>query len=89
MEQASTRDVLQELAGSSLGSTSLQEEADRVAKMQGLTPSAELKETIKRVSKKWLPQGRRPANRRGCNEPTAEQCDIEDAVEAAGGKRGQ
>ena len=97
MEQATTRDVLDELAASPtvrtsaaspIGSPELQEEADRKA-YKGEKPSPALKQTIKRTAKIWLPQGKKAARAGGaCNEPDAKQIDIEDAVEAAGGKRG-
>jgi hypothetical protein len=93
MEQATTRDLLDDLAKSRLGSPALQEEADRVARSQGgAQPSAELKETIKRTAKKWLPQGKRTVSRAEAQAAAAafnsKQTDIEDAVERAGGKRG-
>jgi hypothetical protein len=89
MERVSTRNLLQELADAPIGSPELQDEADRIAHAKGaVKPSAELTEAIKRASKLWLPQGRHPARRGACNEPAAEQIDIEDAVESAGGKRG-
>lgn len=88
MEKASTRDVLQELTSTPIGSPELQTEADRIAH-RGIKPSGELKETIKRAAKIWLPQGRKPNRpRAACNEPAAEQIDLEDAVEKAGGRRG-
>lgn len=81
------RDTLQYLADQPLGAPHLQEEAER--KASTLQPrSAELVEMCKRISKKWLPMGRTPARRGACNEPTAQQTDIEDAVEQRGGKRG-
>jgi hypothetical protein len=83
------RDTLQLLAEQSIGAPHLQAEADRIAHAQGaIKASGELKETIKRAAKRWLPLGKRPLTAGGCNEPTAQQTDIEDAVEAAGGKRG-
>jgi hypothetical protein len=90
MEQVSSRDVLQDLAEQPIGSAKLQAEADRIAHAKGaVRPTGELKETIKRTAKLWLPQGKRPArSRTACNEPEAQQTDIEDAVEAAGEKRG-
>jgi hypothetical protein len=83
------REQLQYLTEQPLGAPHLQAEADRIAHANGaVKPSGELKATIKRTAKIWLPQGKRPPVRGACNEPTAEQTDIEDAVEAAGGKRG-
>jgi len=87
MEHVSTRDLLQDLASQPIGSPELQAEADRIAH-NGNRPTAELKETIRRTAKIWLPQGKTPPRRGKCNIETAEQIDIEDAVEAAGGKRG-
>jgi hypothetical protein len=81
-----TREDLQFLANQPLGAPHLQKEAERVAGHG--TPSAELKELCKRVSKKFLPLGKTTPKRGACNEPTATQTDIEDAVEAAGGARG-
>jgi hypothetical protein len=85
MEQVSTRELLQELASLPIGSPEIQKEPlDKDGKLK-----PEAKEAAKRASKLWLPQGRKPARRRSvCNDPSAQQTDIEDAVEAAGGKRG-
>lgn len=82
-----SRDDLQYLADQPLGAPHLQEEAER--KNGLLPPSAELSELCKRVGKKWLPLGRKSPRRGECNVPAAEQTDLEDAVEAAGGKRGR
>jgi hypothetical protein len=84
------REVLQHLAEQPIGAPHLQAEADsgRIQKGQA-KPSGELKETIKRTAKLWLPHGRKPTKRGACNEPTAQQTDIEDAVEQRGGERGR
>jgi hypothetical protein len=83
------REQLQFLAEQRIGAPHLQAEADRIAHTNGaVRPSGELKETIKRAAKRWLPLGKRPLTVGACNEPAAKQTDIEDAVEAAGGKRG-
>lgn len=90
MEQATNREILQHLAEQPIGAPHLQDEADRIAHANGaIRPSGELKETAKRAAKLWLPQGRKPTRRGACNEPTAEQTDIEEAIEQRGGKRGQ
>jgi hypothetical protein len=81
-----SREDLQYLANQPLGSAHLQQEAERVAGRG--TPSGELVELCKRVSKRWLPQGKSPPRARHCNVE-AEQIDIEDAIEAAGGQRGK
>lgn len=80
MEQVSIREVLQQLAELPIGSPELQKNP--------LDKNGN-KEAAKRCTKLWLPQGRKPPRPRGtCNAPDAQQTDIEDAVEAAGGKRG-
>jgi hypothetical protein len=80
------REQLQFLANQPLGSPELQNECDRIAHARGSIPaSGELKETAKRIAKKWLPLGKSPSRARKCNVETAEQVDIEDAIEAAGG----
>lgn len=85
MKEVSTRELLQDLARLPIGSPDLQKEP--LDKKGNVKP--EVKEAAKRASKLWLPQGKKPPPVRGaCNEPTAEQTDIEDAVQAAGGKRG-
>jgi hypothetical protein len=85
MVEVSTRELLQDLAQQPIGSPELQKEP--LDKNGRIKP--EVKEAAKRASKLWLPQGKKPPRRRSvCNEPTAEQTDIEDAVQAAGGKRG-
>jgi hypothetical protein len=87
MEQVSTRDLLQELATSPLGSKELQEKQTR--RGPNAKPLPEVLEVGKRCAKIWLPQGKKPPRgRKQCNVETAEQTDIEDAVEAAGGRRG-
>lgn len=84
------RETLQFLAEQPIGSLALQAECDRIAHLRsGAKPSEELKEAAKRATKIWLPEGKKSPVRGACNEPNATQCDIEDAVEAAGGKRGQ
>jgi hypothetical protein len=88
MERASTRDILQSLADQPIGSPELQFEADRVHEQQGLKPSAALIETKKRATKLWLPQGKKSSVRGACNDPSAVQTDIEDAVAERGGHRG-
>jgi hypothetical protein len=91
MKQASTREVLLDLARTPIGSRELQDEADRKAR-RGIKPSAELQETIDRCKRKWLPQGKRTVSRADQREAEAafyaNQTDLEDAIEAAGGKRG-
>ena len=84
MEQVSTRELLQELAETPIGSPELQ--ARPLDAKGNVKP--EVKEAARRAVKIWLPQGRKAAKRGACNEPAAQQADIEDAVEAAGGKRG-
>jgi hypothetical protein len=85
MGQVSTREMLQELADLPIGSPELQ--AQPLDKNGRVKP--EVKEVAKRIAKIWLPQGKRPPRpRKTCNDPEAQQTDIEDAVEAAGGKRG-
>ena len=87
MEPVSQRDVLQELAKLPLGSKKLQEQQMR--RGPNAPPLPEVVEVGKRCANKWLPQGKKPPrSRKICNEPSAEQADIEDAVEAAGGRRG-
>jgi hypothetical protein len=95
MTQVSDREILQELAAKPIGNEALQEEAQRVAHIaaNGGRPhiSAELRETIDRTRKIWLPQGKRSAaeaNKRAAEAAAAVQIDLEDAVEKAGGKRG-
>lgn len=87
MEQVSTRDLLQELAQQPIGSRELQAQPPRD---ENGNVKPEVKEAAHRASKVWLPQGRKasrttPAERR---EFAERQTDIEDAVEAAGGRRG-
>lgn len=82
-----TRDDLQHLANQPLGAPHLEEEANRKNGTQERR-SDELLEVCKRISKKWLPLGKKSPVRGACNEPTATQTDIEDAVEQAGGQRG-
>jgi hypothetical protein len=84
MEQATTRDVLQELAKEPLGCREF--ESRPLDENGNVRP--EIKAVSKRAAKIWLPQGRKVAKRGACNSPDAKQTDIEDAVEAAGGKRG-
>ena len=82
------REQLQFLADQPIGSPALQQECERLAHQRDARPSGELQETAKRIAKRWLPLGRTPPRSRKCNVETAEQIDIEDAVEAAGGRRG-
>jgi len=97
MTQVSTRELLQELTELPIGSPELQVEADATARARAqmgksVKPSPKLQETIDRAAKKWLPQGKRRVSREEAIAATrafyANQTDIEDAVEAAGGKRG-
>lgn len=82
------REQLRILSELPIGARHLQDEADRIAH-SGIKPTGELKETIKRAAKIWLPEGKKPPRPRStCNAPDAQQTDLEDAVEAAGGKRG-
>lgn len=83
-----TREDLQHLAGSPLGAEHLQDEAARKFGTEEKR-SPELVEMCKRVGKKWLPLGKLPPKKRQTKAEIAEhQIDIEDAIEAAGGKRG-
>lgn len=82
-----TREDLQSLVDQPLGAPHLEEEANRKNGTEERR-SAELLEVCKRISKKWLPLGKRSPVRGACNEPTAQQIDLEDAVEQAGGRRG-
>ena len=91
----SDREVLQELAAKPIGSAELQDEAQRIAHLaaNGAKPhmTPELRETIDRTRKIWLPQGKRSAaeaNRKAALAAREAQIDLEDAVEAAGGQRG-
>jgi hypothetical protein len=99
MTQVTTREVLQELASAPIGSCELQAQADRQhqAELRGASSkrarAPELTETVKRVAKVWLPQGRKVTSRQDSAEKiaafNAKQIDIEDAIEAAGGQRGK
>ena len=84
------REQLQFLADQPIGAPHLQEEAERSNGI--IPPSEELKATCKRISKKWLPLGKRIPSRADVRAAEqafyANQIDLEDAVEAAGGKRG-
>lgn len=96
MEQVTDRELLWELAQKPIGSPALQAEAQSVAHIvaSGGTPSvsAELKEAGSRANKKWLPAGKRstsgPEERAKREAFYERQIDLEEAVEAAGGKRG-
>lgn len=86
--------ALQELLDERLGSPEMQARADAASRRQVLegkraVPS-DVAALVKRVSKIHLPMGKRlprddkPAR----DEFAARQVDLEDAVEAAGGRRG-
>lgn len=89
MENASTRDMLETLAQSPIGSRELQA-SPALDETGHVRP--EVKEAAQRASKIWLPQGKRATNTREARAVREQfkqaQTDIEDAVEAAGGKRG-
>jgi hypothetical protein len=85
--------ALQQLTEEPLGSPALQQMADaafRRQHLEGKRSPPEVAEMAKRVSKIFLPAGRRqPKDDRGAREEfAARQIDIEDAVAAAGGSRG-
>lgn len=83
-----TREDLQHLASQPLGAEHLQTEAEQKFGTEEKR-SGELVEMCKRVGKKWLPLGKLPPKKRMTKAQIAEhQIDIEDAIEAAGGKRG-
>lgn len=84
MEQATSRDMLQMLASEPLGCR----EFENKPRDENGNVRPEIKEVAKRITKRWLPQGRKTSRRARCNVETAVQTDLEDAVEAAGGKRG-
>lgn len=96
MTEVTTREILQELAEKPIGSEELAAEANNVAYLaaKGGRPkvSAELRGAIDRTCKKWLPQGRRTVSRAEAKAAEqvfyANQIDLEDAVQAAGGTRG-
>lgn len=81
--------VLKALAEEPIGSKALQ--ARLPSNGQGHVPP-EAKEAARRASKIWLPEGKRSTNsvetRQAKEEFFARQVDLEDAVEAAGGRRG-
>jgi hypothetical protein len=91
MGEVSQREVLQEMAESHIGSPALMDEAKRIGGTMR-KPSPALAEAGKRAAKIWLPAGKKSA--RDAEQKAAEkafydkQVDLEDAVEAAGGKRG-
>lgn len=86
------RDELFALAAQPIGSAQLQAEADFAMNNQR-TPPKEVVETAKRAAKVWLPEGKLSANttaaRDAKKEIRARNYDIEDAIVAAGGHRGQ
>lgn len=82
-----TREDLFALAAKPLGDPELHARVTRDP--NGARGNPEVKAMVKRIAKTWLPLGRRSVTRGACNEPGAAQTDIEDAVEAAGGARGQ
>jgi hypothetical protein len=79
-EQVTNRELLQELANRPLGEAAIE---------AGLETSMTISQ---RCQKTWLPCGRRsaatPEARAAKREMAERQIDIEDAVEAAGGRRG-
>lgn len=81
MEQVTDRELLQRLADQPLG----------LEGMEAYIPGA-AEEVGRRCQKIWLPAGKRSANsREGRAARQAfreQQIDLEEAVEAAGGKRG-
>lgn len=98
VHQVTDAEMLQHLADQPIGSPELQEQANRLAPqvadgaLRKADIPADLAETIKRTSKIWLPQGKKASGGPEAKEAEAafyeRQIDIEDAVEAAGGKRG-
>jgi len=95
MTQVTDREILQELAERPIGGRELQAQIEaNLSRLQrgSMKPTFEMKEASERACKKWLPAGKKPT--RGPQIAKAEeafyanQIDLEDAVEAAGGKRG-
>lgn len=99
MNAVPTREELFEMAARPIGSPALQELAERTSVgrlgptgevVKGAPP--ELLEVSKRASKVWLPAGKSSANTTAAREAEAQikarNFDLEDAIEAAGGRRG-
>lgn len=80
-----TREELFELAASPIGGPEAKRAAAAHRPGRDKTPAI-LKEAGKRAAKIWLPRGKRRTIL-SAGDPAA-QTDLEDAVEAAGGKRG-
>lgn len=86
------RETLFEMAAEPIGSPKLMAEADHIAHTM-IKPSPELREAAQRANKRWLPEGKIAASSLMSKEAEAafyaNQTDLEDAVEAAGGERGR
>lgn len=90
MNVVPTREELFEMAARPIGGPDTFELAKAV--LPGEKPPLEVVEAAKRAQKLWLPAGKTSANTTEAREAEAlikaRNYDIEDAVEAAGGKRG-
>lgn len=90
-----SREELFAMAAEPLGSREMQEIADEAKRCElrsGAKPPREVRDLTKRVSKVWLPAGKKSVVSAEAKEIDAairaNQIDLEDAIEAAGGERG-